>query len=218
MIQSIDQAAQALEKLRRAGVHIALDDFGVGYSSLNYLSNLPVDIIKIDRSLTRQILTSPKQYALLKSIVEMASINELSVVAEGVETRAEQQAIANSGVHYIQGYYYACLLYTSTVERAAAHAAAHVKSKDVQRLRETMLGQLEQPYEHQLIPRTLLDFITEHIQYDALRSIYGVLARNFSIGRSIPKLVSRDLSLIHIDILRSFSVGLTRPETAGSRM
>ena len=107
LIQSIDQAAQVLKKLRQAGVHIALDDFGVGYSSLNYLSNLPVDIIKIDRSLTRQVLTSPKQYALLKSIVEMASINELSVVAEGVETREEQQAIAQSGVHYIQGYFYA---------------------------------------------------------------------------------------------------------------
>lgn len=107
LIQSIDQAAQTLEKLRQAGVHIALDDFGVGYSSLNYLSNLPVDIIKIDRSLTRQIVTSPKQYALLKSIVDMASVNKLSVVAEGVETKAEQQAIANSGVQYIQGYFYA---------------------------------------------------------------------------------------------------------------
>lgn len=107
LIQSIDQAAQCLEKLRRAGIRIALDDFGVGYSSLNYLSNLPVDIIKIDRSLTRQILTNPKQYALLKSIVEMAAVNELSVVAEGVETQAEQQAIAKSHVHYIQGYFYA---------------------------------------------------------------------------------------------------------------
>lgn len=107
LIQSIDQAAQALGELRRAGVHIALDDFGVGYSSLNYLSNLPVDIIKIDRSLTCQILTDRKQNALLHSIVEMASINELTVVAEGVETQAEQRAIARSGVHYIQGYYYA---------------------------------------------------------------------------------------------------------------
>lgn len=107
LIQSIDQAAQALGELRKAGLHIALDDFGVGYSSLNYLSNLPVDIIKIDRSLTRQILTDRKQNALLHSIVEMASINELMVVAEGVETQAEQQAIAQSGVHYIQGYYYA---------------------------------------------------------------------------------------------------------------
>lgn len=107
LIQSIDQAAQALEKLRQAGAHIALDDFGVGYSSLNYLSNLPVDIIKIDRSLTRQILSNPKQYALLKSIVDMAAINGLSVVAEGVETQAEQAAIAASGVRYIQGFYYA---------------------------------------------------------------------------------------------------------------
>ena len=107
LIQSIDHVAQTLEELRQAGIHIALDDFGVGYSSLNYLSNLPVDIIKIDRSLTREILTSRKQNALLNSIVEMASINELSIVAEGVETQAEQQAIAQCGVGYIQGYYYA---------------------------------------------------------------------------------------------------------------
>ena len=107
MIQSIDQAAQALEKLRQTGVHIALDDFGVGYSSLNYLSNLPVDIIKIDRSLTREIMTNHRQFALLKSIVDMASINELLVVAEGVETQGEQLAITKSGVHFIQGYFYA---------------------------------------------------------------------------------------------------------------
>ena len=107
LIQSIDRAAEVLERLRQAGVHIALDDFGVGYSSLNYLSNLPVDIIKIDRSLTQQILTNPKQYALLKSITDMAFVNGLEVVVEGVETQEEQKAIAASGVQYIQGYYYA---------------------------------------------------------------------------------------------------------------
>ena len=107
LIQSIDQAAQVLGKLRQAGIHVALDDFGVGYSSLNYLSNLPVDILKIDRSLTKQILTDQKQLALLKSIVEMARINDLMVVAEGVETQAEQAIITSAGVQYIQGYYYA---------------------------------------------------------------------------------------------------------------
>lgn len=107
LIQSIDHAAETLEKLRKAGIHIALDDFGVGYSSLNYLSNLPVDIIKIDRSLTQQILTNEKQYALLRSIVDMSVINDLSVVAEGVESGAEQKMIASAGVQYIQGYYYA---------------------------------------------------------------------------------------------------------------
>ena len=102
LIQSIDQAAQVLGKLRQAGIHVALDDFGVGYSSLNYLSNLPVDILK-----TKQILTDQKQLALLKSIVEMARINDLMVVAEGVETQAEQAIITSAGVQYIQGYYYA---------------------------------------------------------------------------------------------------------------
>ena len=107
LIQSMDQAAETLEDLRRDGIHIALDDFGVGYSSLNYLSNLPVDIIKIDRSLTKQILTNFKQHTLLKAIVDLASTNGLAVVAEGVETESEQQIIAVSGVQYIQGYYYA---------------------------------------------------------------------------------------------------------------
>ncbi len=107
LIQSIDHTAETLKQLRKAGINIALDDFGVGYSSLNYLSNLPVDIIKIDRSLTKQIQDNQKQHALLKSIVEMALINDLTVVAEGVETEAEQKLIESAGVQYIQGYYYA---------------------------------------------------------------------------------------------------------------
>ena len=107
LIQSIDHAAQTLERLRQAGIRIALDDFGVGYSSLNYLSNLPVDIIKIDHSLAQQIRTNKKQHMLLKSIVELAAVNDLLVVTEGVETEEDQKLIEAAGVHYIQGYYYA---------------------------------------------------------------------------------------------------------------
>lgn len=107
LIQSIEYASTTLDKLRKADIRIALDDFGVGYSSLNYLSRLPVDVIKIDRSLTQQINTSPKQHALLHSIVEMAEINSLTVVAEGVETQEDQETISASGVQYIQGFYYA---------------------------------------------------------------------------------------------------------------
>lgn len=93
-------------------------------------------------------------------------------------------------------------LLSLTIERVAAHAAARVQPKDARRLREAILRQQNQPYEHQLIPRTLLDFITEHIQYDALRSIYRVLSRNFSIGRSIPKLVSRDKTPQNCEVYR----------------
>lgn len=107
LIQSIEQVSAILDKLRERGIRIALDDFGVGYSSLNYLSNLPVDVIKIDRSLTRQIPTNPKQHALLRSIVEMSKINSLTVVAEGIESQQEQNMIAALDVQYIQGFYYA---------------------------------------------------------------------------------------------------------------
>ena len=89
-----------------------------------------------------------------------------------------------------------------TVGMVAAHAASHVESKDAKRLRTAILLQLEQPNEHQLIPRTLLEFITEHIQYDALRSVYRVLVRNLSIGRSIPKLVSPDKTPRNCEIYR----------------
>lgn len=107
LIESIEKAVGVLIHLRQAGIHIALDDFGVGYSSLNYLSNLPIDTIKIDRSLMQQVLVSPKQYTLLRSIVELADINDLTVVVEGVETPAEKEAIFEVGVDHIQGFYYA---------------------------------------------------------------------------------------------------------------
>ena len=96
-----------MDELRKTGIRIALDDFGIGYSSLNYLSNLPADIIKIDKSLTKQILTDRKQHALARSIVEIAKINDLAVVAEGIETEEEQKAFADLKVQYIQGFYYA---------------------------------------------------------------------------------------------------------------
>lgn len=93
-------------------------------------------------------------------------------------------------------------LLTLTVERVAAYAAGFVSPEDAERLQADIRRQEKQPYEHQLIPRILLDFITEHIQYDALRTIYGILARNFSIGRSIPKLVSRDKNPQNCEIYR----------------
>ncbi len=107
LIQSMKEASATLGRLREHGIRIALDDFGVGYSSLNYLSNLPVDVIKIDRALIQQICTSRKQYALLCSIVDIAKVNSLTVVSEGIETEEEQKLVSASGVQYIQGYYYA---------------------------------------------------------------------------------------------------------------
>ena len=104
---------------------------------------------------------------------------------------------------HVRRYLDSLELLTLTVEPAAAHAAALITPEDTRRLQAALRRQEEQPYEHQLIPRTLLDFITEHIGYDALREIYGILARNFSIGRSIPKLVCRDINPQNLEIYRA---------------
>lgn len=93
---------------------------------------------------------------------------------------------------HVRRYLDSLELLSLTVRMVAAHGAVHMPPEDTEQLYKTIVWQYGHPYEHQMIPRTLLDFITDHIQYDALRSVYGVLARNFSIGRSIPKLVCRD--------------------------
>lgn len=107
LMSSLDKMNSIISDLKKSDIKIALDDFGKGYSSLNYLSNLSVDIIKIDKSLVRNIVTSPKQLLILKSIIEMAEINNMKVVVEGIEKEEEQKVISSFGVDYIQGFYYA---------------------------------------------------------------------------------------------------------------
>lgn len=106
LIQSIKEAEDILSELSELGFKIALDDFGIGYSSLNYLMNLPVTTLKFDRSMTEKINSSEKQYALLKAIIEMTDINNILVVVEGVETEEELEMIAGTRADFIQGYYY----------------------------------------------------------------------------------------------------------------
>ncbi|WP_409015607.1 EAL domain-containing protein [Anaerostipes caccae] len=106
LIQSIELAKGILDELSSYGVRIALDDFGIGYSSLNYLLNLPVNVLKFDRSMTKKSVDSEKQYALLKAMIQMADINQMDVVAEGVETEEEWKMLTSTSASYIQGFYY----------------------------------------------------------------------------------------------------------------
>lgn len=114
------------------------------------------------------------------------------VVMMNLEKLKEIRITPGSIACHVRRYLDSLELLSLTVERTAAHAAANVGPGDAERLHRELLRQWEQPYEHQLIPRTLLRFITDHIQYQALGAIYELLTRNFSIGRSIPKLVSPD--------------------------
>jgi len=99
------ESAQAvLAELREMGVSLALDDFGTGYSSLASLDQLPIDTVKIDRAFVAKMVHNPYQTALVKSTVQVADALALRVVAEGVETEAQADALAALGCHAGQGY------------------------------------------------------------------------------------------------------------------
>lgn len=104
LIGNLSSAAQRLVALREQGLRIAIDDFGTGYSSLSYLKNLPLDYLKIDSGLTGDISGSVKDQVVVKSIIDMARSLGLAVIAEGVETEAQLETLAEQGCEYFQGF------------------------------------------------------------------------------------------------------------------
>ena len=103
----IDQRALNMDSifaLKNEGVSIAIDDFGIGYSSLSYLSSLPIDTLKIDQSFIKDIDTNEKNRNLAQVIIKMADQMGMQVVAEGVETDAERSVVESLGCTQYQGY------------------------------------------------------------------------------------------------------------------
>ncbi len=111
IMRDVERAIVVMMKLREAGVRIALDDFGAGYSSLSHLKSLPLDVMKIDQSLIREIAHSERDRQIISSVLQLAQATNLFVIAEGVET-AEQAAVLQSlGCEMQQGYYFSRPLY-----------------------------------------------------------------------------------------------------------
>ncbi|WP_198507854.1 EAL domain-containing protein [Bacillus sp. FJAT-45037] len=105
LISSQDMFYQ-LERLRELGVIISIDDFGTGYSKINYLSNLPIDKIKVDKSFIDAIGEGTKKEAVLHALIVLIKSLELDVIAEGVETIEQEDELLRHGCHYVQGYLY----------------------------------------------------------------------------------------------------------------
>ncbi len=112
-----DRIGAELEELKEIGVRLAIDDFGTGYSSLSYLLQLPINVLKIDKSFVTGIAASWRQYALVEGIVRLAGTLEVEVIAEGIETETERELLAGMGCQYGQGY-----LLSVPVEAAKAEA------------------------------------------------------------------------------------------------
>jgi predicted signal transduction protein with EAL and GGDEF domain len=93
-----------MQRLKQLGIELALDDFGTGYSSLSYLTAFPFDKIKIDKSFIRNLTHQPRSSAIISAIVTLARGLDMSVTAEGVETREEFERLKALGVNFAQGY------------------------------------------------------------------------------------------------------------------
>ncbi|MDP9241508.1 MAG: GGDEF domain-containing phosphodiesterase, partial [Actinomycetota bacterium] len=106
MMSDLDTVDAVLARLRAAGVQLSLDDFGTGFSSLTFLSRIPVDEVKIDRSFVSRMLTSSRDDVVVRGTISLARGLGLRVVAEGVETVEEHLRLVELGCERAQGYYY----------------------------------------------------------------------------------------------------------------
>jgi EAL domain-containing protein (putative c-di-GMP-specific phosphodiesterase class I) len=103
-LSDMDLAVAVLQSCRELGVKFALDDFGTGYSSLTYLRKLPVDLLKIDQSFVRNMLTNAEDLGIVEGVIRLASAFKRDVIAEGVETLEHGAALLRLGCHLAQGY------------------------------------------------------------------------------------------------------------------
>jgi diguanylate cyclase (GGDEF)-like protein len=101
-----DSVLPVLRRLQALGVDIALDDFGIGYSSLSYLKRLPVSVLKVDRSFVRDIVSNPYDQAIVASVVAIARSLGFRVVAEGLEDQAQVEYVRKLGCDEAQGYWF----------------------------------------------------------------------------------------------------------------
>ncbi len=104
LLADMREATARLTEIRANGIRIAIDDFGTGYSSLSYLQKLPLDYLKVDSSFTKELDGAAKDRIVIDSIIRLAHSLSLEIVAEGVETQAQLDALKGEGTHYFQGF------------------------------------------------------------------------------------------------------------------
>lgn len=103
LIQDVELAVQVFSKLRAQRVRVGLDDFGIGYSSLAYIKEYPIDVLKIDRSFTSHVTTKPEVKAVVRAVVTLARELNVGVIAEGIETADQLVVMKEAGCEYGQG-------------------------------------------------------------------------------------------------------------------
>lgn len=116
LMDDIDSQLESMQRIFDMGIAISLDDFGTGYSSMSYLTKLPINILKIDRTFINDIETI-QGFSIVKAIIALAKALSLSVVAEGVETEEQASILGSLSCDYVQGYYFSKPLPGDRIEK-----------------------------------------------------------------------------------------------------
>lgn len=106
VMQNVDFTKTILSKFQQMGIHLAMDDFGTGYSSLSYLKKFPLHTIKIDQSFIRELAVDPYDQAITNAVIALGQGLDLSVVAEGVETKEQLDCLQSLECEDMQGYFF----------------------------------------------------------------------------------------------------------------
>jgi len=106
MVQESGRLQQVLSEIRALGVKVAIDDFGTGYSSLAYLQNLPADVVKLDRTFVERLSGDAGEAVVARWAIQLVSELGMRIIAEGVETREQEEALLSLGYDWVQGHRY----------------------------------------------------------------------------------------------------------------
>ncbi len=129
IMTSYSQIVETCQKLRTLGIKIAIDDFGVEYSCLNYLRQLPIDILKIDKSFVDDCVEDPKAHMLIRTIIQLGHNLNLIVTAEGVETEMQCSLLASEGCDKYQGYLYSKPIESEAISKLFTEQGLTVTNK-----------------------------------------------------------------------------------------
>jgi diguanylate cyclase (GGDEF)-like protein/PAS domain S-box-containing protein len=129
LVENEAAASRCLIGLRQLGLKLVIDDFGTGYSSLSYLHRMPIDTIKIDASFIRTMAVDEKNRRIVETILSLGKNLGVEVIAEGVETQAQADALQRLGCSFVQGY-----LYSASIDGKAASAMLTLEDATLPRL------------------------------------------------------------------------------------
>ncbi len=130
-----DEARTHVRQLHRMGVVLAIDDFGTGYSSLQYMRELPIGVVKIDRSFISAIGRSSRDEAIIRSVVDLAHTLGLTVTAEGVETETQLEFVSEVGCDMAQGFLFGVPEPAEAIRHPLPHHPGRLHKRDRRRLR-----------------------------------------------------------------------------------